>query len=61
MLACFLAGLRVPKREWDGAMLRNGETFCNNLLPLKAAQVSDTAHNAAVATFMANLGHAPHR
>lgn len=55
------AGLRAPKREWEGATLRNGETLCNNLLPLKGAQVSDTAHNAAVAAFMADLGHAPHR
>ena len=55
------SGLRAPKREWEGATLRNGETLCNNLLPLKAAQVSDTAHNAAVAAFMADLAHAPHR
>lgn len=55
------AGLRAPKREWEGATLRNGETLCNNLLPLRAAQVSDTAHAAAVASFMANLSHAPQR
>lgn len=55
------AGLRVPKREWEGATLRNGETLCNNLLPLKAAGVSDTLHAAAVATFMEALSHAPHK
>ncbi|KAL0024070.1 hypothetical protein WJX79_002966 [Trebouxia sp. C0005] len=55
------AGLRAPKREWEGATLRNGETLCNNLLPLKTAGVSDTLHAAAVATFTEALGHAPHK
>ncbi len=55
------AGLRAPKREWEGATLRNGETLCNNLLPLKAAGVSDTLHAAAVASFMEALSHAPHK
>ena len=55
------SGLRAPKREWEGATLRNGETLCNNLLPLKAAGVSDTVHAAAVATFMEQLHKAPYR
>jgi len=55
------AALRAPKREWEGATLRNGETLCNNLLPLKATGVSDTLHAAAVATFMEALSHAPHK
>ena len=55
------SALRAPKREWEGATLRNGETLCNNLLPLKAAEVSDTLHAAAVASFVEGLNHAPHR
>ena len=55
------SALRAPKREWEGATLRNGETLCNNLLPLRCAAVSDTQHAAAVASFMDGLGHAPHR
>jgi hypothetical protein len=26
--------LRIPKREWEGAALRNSETLTNNLLPI---------------------------
>ena len=55
------SALRAPKREWEGATLRNGETLCNNLLPLKGAGVSDTQHAAAVASFMDHLQHAPQR
>ena len=28
------SALRVPKREWEGATLRNGGTLTNNLLPV---------------------------
>ncbi|CAN4082734.1 unnamed protein product [Withania somnifera] len=27
--------LKNPKKEWDGAALRNNETLCNNLFPLR--------------------------
>ncbi|CAH9092629.1 unnamed protein product [Cuscuta epithymum] len=33
------AALKNPKREWDGAALRNNETLCNNLFPLRGASV----------------------
>ncbi|XP_047958465.1 LOW QUALITY PROTEIN: auxin transport protein BIG [Salvia hispanica] len=33
------AGLRTPKKEWDGAALRNNETLCNNLFPLRGPSV----------------------
>ncbi|XP_057769810.1 auxin transport protein BIG [Salvia miltiorrhiza] len=33
------AGLRNPKKEWDGAALRNNETLCNNLFPLRGPSV----------------------
>ena len=49
------SALRVPKREWEGATLRNGETLCNNLLPLRGPQVNDAAYAAACATFFENL------
>lgn len=29
------AALKNPKKEWDGAALRNNETLCNNLFPLR--------------------------
>ncbi|GFS30531.1 auxin transport protein [Actinidia rufa] len=33
------AALRNPKKEWDGAALRNNETLCNNLFPLRGPSV----------------------
>jgi E3 ubiquitin-protein ligase UBR4 len=33
------AALKNPKKEWDGAALRNNETLCNNLFPLRALSV----------------------
>ncbi|KAG6408148.1 hypothetical protein SASPL_131151 [Salvia splendens] len=33
------ASLRNPKKEWDGAALRNNETLCNNLFPLRCPSV----------------------
>jgi hypothetical protein len=47
------ASLRQPKREWQGATLRNGSVLCNALLPLAApaAGPADTPYAAAVAAF----------
>lgn len=33
------AALSKPKKEWDGAALRNNETLCNNLFPLRGPSV----------------------
>lgn len=33
------AALRTPKKEWDGAAIRNNETLCNNLFPLRGPSV----------------------
>ncbi|XP_075510636.1 LOW QUALITY PROTEIN: auxin transport protein BIG-like [Primulina tabacum] len=33
------AELKTPKKEWDGAALRNNETLCNNLFPLRGSSV----------------------
>ena len=46
--------LRVPKREWDGAALRNSETLCNNLLPITGKIVSDSAYATAVDAWWQN-------
>jgi len=47
------AALRQPKREWQGAALRNGNVLCNALLPLAApaAGTAATAYAAAVSGF----------
>ncbi|KAF8656506.1 hypothetical protein HU200_060675 [Digitaria exilis] len=33
------AALKNPKKEWDGATLRNNETLCNCIFPLRGASV----------------------
>eukprot|EP00246_Nothoceros_aenigmaticus_P013242 TRINITY_DN4479_c0_g3_i1.p1 TRINITY_DN4479_c0_g3~~TRINITY_DN4479_c0_g3_i1.p1 ORF type:complete len:905 (+),score=186.28 TRINITY_DN4479_c0_g3_i1:47-2716(+) len=33
------ASLKNPKKEWEGAALRNSETLCNNLFPLRGPTV----------------------
>ncbi|XP_071733833.1 auxin transport protein BIG [Rutidosis leptorrhynchoides] len=33
------AALKNPKKEWDGAALRNNETLCNNLYPIRGPAV----------------------
>ncbi|KAI3452175.1 hypothetical protein Pfo_008840 [Paulownia fortunei] len=33
------AALKNPKKEWDGAALRNNGTLCNNLFPLRGPSV----------------------
>jgi len=46
--------LRTPKREWEGAALRNSETLCNNLLPVMGDMIADTAYISAVDTWWQN-------
>ncbi|CAI5487286.1 unnamed protein product [Closterium sp. Naga37s-1] len=38
------SALKLPKREWDGAALRNGGTLCNALFPLRGPQVSPAVY-----------------
>jgi E3 ubiquitin-protein ligase UBR4 len=33
------ASLKNPKKEWEGATLRNSETLCNNIFPLRGPSV----------------------
>ncbi|KAK3280427.1 hypothetical protein CYMTET_11725 [Cymbomonas tetramitiformis] len=35
------ASLKTPKKEWEGATLRNNETLCNNLLPIRGDKVRE--------------------
>eukprot|EP00982_Pelagococcus_subviridis_P008495 30846-Pelagococcus_subviridis.AAC.11 len=49
--------LRTPKREWEGAALRNSETLTNNLLPILAARVSSSAYAAAVESWWENVSN----
>jgi hypothetical protein len=55
------ASLRQPKREWQGATLRNGNVLCNCLLPLAAPAPgkADTAYAAAVAAYWQQVVAAP--
>ena len=55
------ASLRQPKREWQGATLRNGSVLCNSLLPLSAPAGgrAETAYAGAVTAFWQQQLSAP--
>jgi hypothetical protein len=39
--------MRPPKKEWEGALLRNQQTLCNNLFPLRGGNVNDSDYARA--------------
>ena len=47
--------LKVPKKEWDGATLRNHETLCNNLLPVWGPGITSAAFDRAADAFWENV------
>ncbi|XAR51615.1 Ubiquitin--protein ligase [Bertholletia excelsa] len=49
------AALRNPKKEWDGATLRNNETLCNNLFPLRSPSVPKAQYIRYVDLYWDNL------
>ncbi|PSR87753.1 Auxin transport protein like [Actinidia chinensis var. chinensis] len=49
------AALRNPKKEWDGATLRNNETLCNNLFPLRGPSVPVAQYVRYVDLYWDNL------
>ncbi|KAL5095744.1 hypothetical protein RYX36_000071 [Vicia faba] len=38
------AALKIPKKEWDGAALRNNESLCNSLFPVRGPSVPLTQY-----------------
>jgi len=42
------AALKTPKKEWDGATLRNNETLCNCIFPLRGPSVPLGQYNRCV-------------
>jgi hypothetical protein len=49
------AALKASKKEWEGAALRNNETLCNNLLPLRTPRLSDAEYMRGCDAFYSNL------
>lgn len=49
------AGLKTPKKEWEGAAVRNNETLCNNLLPMRAPCLSEDDYRRGCEAFWENL------
>ncbi|KAF8389895.1 hypothetical protein HHK36_024413 [Tetracentron sinense] len=49
------AALRTPKREWEGATLRNNETLCNCLFPLRGPSVPMAQYVRCVDQYWDNL------
>ncbi|XP_047314774.1 auxin transport protein BIG [Impatiens glandulifera] len=49
------AALKTPKKEWDGAALRNNETLCNSLFPLRGPSVPVSQYVRYVDLYWDNL------
>ncbi|ETO35068.1 hypothetical protein RFI_02009 [Reticulomyxa filosa] len=51
VMSCSLStALKPPKKEWDGAQLRNGQMPCNNLLPIQSTHVDKTTPKISSST-----------
>lgn len=46
--------LKQPKGEWEGAIIRNSLTKCNNWLPIKGGSVTDANYLIAVSKYFAS-------
>jgi len=54
------ASLKTPKKEWEGAAIRNNETLCNNLLPLNSTELPESEYAQCAQLWWDNvssLGH----
>ncbi|MCO5564796.1 hypothetical protein L7F22_018464 [Adiantum nelumboides] len=49
------ASLKNPKKEWEGAALRNNVTLCNNLFPLRGPSVPLSQYARCVDQYWDNL------
>ncbi|XP_057963954.1 auxin transport protein BIG isoform X2 [Malania oleifera] len=49
------AALRNPKKEWEGATLRNNETLCNSLFPVRGSSVPIAQYIRYVDLYWDNL------
>lgn len=49
------AALRNPKKEWEGATLRNNETLCNCIFPLRGPSVPLTQYARCVDQYWEHL------
>ncbi|XP_068642658.1 auxin transport protein BIG [Aristolochia californica] len=49
------AALKIPKKEWEGATLRNNETLCNCIFPLKGPSVPLAQYVRCVDQYWDNL------
>lgn len=49
------AALRNPKKEWEGAALRNNETLCNSIFPINGPSVPSVQYVRCVDQYWDNL------
>ncbi|CBI16927.3 unnamed protein product, partial [Vitis vinifera] len=49
------AALKNPKKEWEGAALRNNESYCNSLFPVRGPSVPITQYIRYVDQYWDNL------
>ncbi len=47
--------MKQPKGEWEGAIIRNSHTKCNNWLPIRGGTVTDDSYNNAVSKYFSNM------
>ncbi|KAI4346740.1 hypothetical protein L6164_007612 [Bauhinia variegata] len=54
------AALKNPKKEWEGARLRNNESLCNSLFPIRGPSVPLAQYNRCVDQYWDNLNALDH-
>ena len=47
--------MKQPKGEWEGAIIRNSHTKCNNWLPIRGGTVTDENYANAVSKYFNNM------
>jgi E3 ubiquitin-protein ligase UBR4 len=53
------SGLKTPKKEWEGAAVRNNETLCNNLLPMRSTGLAEADYRRGCEAFWEGLQVSP--
>jgi E3 ubiquitin-protein ligase UBR4 len=47
--------MKQPKKEWEGAIIRNDHTKCNNLFPVQGGRLPDEVYSGIVEKYFTIL------
>ena len=47
--------MKQPKKEWEGAIIRNDHTKCNNLMPIKGGRFQEDQYQNVVEKYFTIL------